>query len=156
MMIRLYYDWSTDSLMEESVRLTNQQMAMEASKASMTRSKSVYQQRNLGTIKQRKQEKHEDSDSGAAEMVMRILRMRPDALDFLQQQMGTLSLVQEKQKKPTRLLGSIRGRGKSRANRGGGSSRGGGGIGHRLNMSVNRLPPVPSPPPVEKKWNQYS
>lgn len=76
MLIRLYYDWSTDNLMEESVRLTNEQLKASAKASGATRSKSVYQQRNLGTIRQRKKEKHEEADSGAAEMVMRILRMR--------------------------------------------------------------------------------
>lgn len=76
MLIRLYYDWSTDNLMEESVRLTNEQLKASSKAGGAIRSKSVYQQRNLGTIKKRKQEKHEEADSGAAEMVMRILRMR--------------------------------------------------------------------------------
>lgn len=76
MLIRLYYDWSTDNLMEESVRLTNEQLKASAKANGAARSKSVYQQRNLGTIRARKQEKHDEADSGAAEMVMRILRMR--------------------------------------------------------------------------------
>ena len=76
MMIRLYYDWSTDQLMEECVRLTNQQLTAPVASKGVARSKSVYQQRNLGTIRERKREKNEDADSGAAEMVMRILRMR--------------------------------------------------------------------------------
>lgn len=45
----------------------------------MVRSKSVYSQRNLGTIKQRKREKRQDKGKdyrGTAEMMMRILRMR--------------------------------------------------------------------------------
>lgn len=76
MMIRLYYDWSTDQLMEECVHLTNQQLARPVDLKGVARSKSVYQQRNLGTIRERKKEKIEEADSGAAEMVMRILRMR--------------------------------------------------------------------------------
>lgn len=75
-MIRLYYDYSTDDLMTESVRLTNAQLTNPVNTKAVARSKSVYQQRNLGTIRQRKQEKNEEADSGAAEMVMRILRMR--------------------------------------------------------------------------------
>jgi hypothetical protein len=62
--------------MRESVNLTNQQLVAPSGGKGMSRSKSVYQQRNLGTIKQRKQEKQAESDSGAAEMVMRVLRMR--------------------------------------------------------------------------------
>lgn len=62
--------------MEECVRLTNQQLAGPANNSVVARNKSVYQLRNLGTIKQRKRAKNEEADSGAAEMVMRILRMR--------------------------------------------------------------------------------
>ena len=83
MMIRLYYDWSTDQLMEECVRLTNMQLTGPANSKGMARSKSVYQQRNLGTIRERKKEKNEDADTGAAEMVMRILRMRSVESTFL-------------------------------------------------------------------------
>lgn len=40
------------------------------------RAKSVYQQRNLGTIKQRKKVKQEEKEVGNGETIMRILRMR--------------------------------------------------------------------------------
>lgn len=151
MMIRLYYDWSTDQLMEECVRLTNQQLTTPISGKGIARSKSVYQQRNLGTIRERKKEKNEEADTGAAEMVMRILRMRPGALDFLQQQMTTLNLVQEKQHKPTRLLGSIRGRGKGRAGRGG---RAPPLPTNRLSAAFGELPSIPKPDP-HQQFRQY-
>lgn len=73
--IRFYYDWSTDRLMEECVRLTSLQLSMPSTKG-VARTKSVYQQRNLGTIRQSKQDKHDNGDSGEPEMIMRILRMR--------------------------------------------------------------------------------
>lgn len=153
MMIRFYYDWSTDQLMEECVRLTNLQLTGPTNAKGIARSKSVYQQRNLGTIKEHKKEKNEDADTGAAEMVMRILRMRPGALDFLQQQMTTLNLVQEKQHKPTRLLGSIRGRG-----RGGRASRGGRApplpSSNRLSASLIAVPQIATPP-APQQFRQY-
>lgn len=42
----------------------------------ISRNKSVYQQRNLGTIKRRKTEKKKDQEPANCEMIMRILRMR--------------------------------------------------------------------------------
>jgi hypothetical protein len=40
------------------------------------RAKSVYQQRNLGTIKERKKEKRDEKEVSNGETIMRILRMR--------------------------------------------------------------------------------
>jgi hypothetical protein len=40
------------------------------------RAKSVYQQRNLGTIKDRKREKSKQAENSNGEVIMRILRMR--------------------------------------------------------------------------------
>ena len=40
------------------------------------RAKSVYAQRNLGTIKERKKEKREEKEVTSEETIMRILRMR--------------------------------------------------------------------------------
>ncbi len=40
------------------------------------RAKTVYSQRNLGTIKERKREKKEDEQHGNGDMILRILRMR--------------------------------------------------------------------------------
>ncbi|KAI0270838.1 hypothetical protein BGY98DRAFT_234507 [Russula aff. rugulosa BPL654] len=53
--IRLYYDWDTDMLMEECVRAMQQ--TLRAAPSIKKRAKSVYSQRNLGTIKDRKREK---------------------------------------------------------------------------------------------------
>jgi hypothetical protein len=91
--IRLYYDWDTcvfilrcgtyladtvvsgrDMLMEECVRAMQQ--TLRASPSIKKRAKSVYSQRNLGTIKDRKREKKEEKEVGGGETIMRILRMR--------------------------------------------------------------------------------
>ena len=40
------------------------------------RAKSVYNQRNLGTIKERKKEKNKESDTSSDQTILRILRMR--------------------------------------------------------------------------------
>lgn len=90
--IRLYYDWHTDALMEECVRLMQQRLRV----AQPTkRAKSVYALKNLGTIrdkkKERKEEKEKDDTSGS-EIIMRILRMRPGTSEFIGQQMQILAL----------------------------------------------------------------
>ena len=100
MSIRLHYDWSTDALMEvstpsSSLRQLVQNQAdllfsppkqcVRDSQASlrkagtMRRAKSVFQSKNLGTIKDRKREKKakgEQGNAGNADIIMRILRMR--------------------------------------------------------------------------------
>lgn len=62
--------------MEECVRAMQQ--TLRAAPSIKKRVKSVYAQRNLGTIKERKQEKKEGMDAtGTSEQIMmRILRMR--------------------------------------------------------------------------------
>ena len=40
------------------------------------RAKSVYAQRNLGTIKERKKEKQQETEVTSEQTIMRILRMR--------------------------------------------------------------------------------
>lgn len=88
--IRLYYDMHTcalscsrfsvrltvcrDQLMEECVRMMQQNLRVEPTVKK--RAKSVYQQRNLGTIKDRKREKRKQQEPASGEMIMRILRMR--------------------------------------------------------------------------------
>jgi hypothetical protein len=53
-----------------------------AARTAISRNKSVYQQRNLGTIKARKiQKKQTQSTSG--DMILRILRMRPNCIEFV-------------------------------------------------------------------------
>jgi hypothetical protein len=65
-----------DMLMEECVRMMQQ--TLRASPSIKKRAKSVYSQRNLGTIKDRKREKKEEKERevGSGETIMRILRMR--------------------------------------------------------------------------------
>lgn len=60
------------------------------------RGKSVYQQKNLGTIRMRKREKREEKKQEPAngEIILRILRMRPGTRDFISQQMQFISQVQ--------------------------------------------------------------
>jgi hypothetical protein len=60
--------------MEECVRMMQQ--SMRASPSIKKRAKSVYNQRNLGTIKERKKEKKEQKEVSNGETIMRILRMR--------------------------------------------------------------------------------
>jgi len=52
------------------------QQTLRASPSIKKRAKSVYSQRNLGTIKDRKREKKEEKEVGGGETIMRILRMR--------------------------------------------------------------------------------
>ena len=52
------------------------QQTLRASPSIKKRAKSVYSQRNLGTIKDRKREKKEEKEVGSGEIIMRILRMR--------------------------------------------------------------------------------
>jgi len=74
MSIRLYYDMHTDQLMVECVKTMQQNLGSEPTMKK--RAKSVYQQRNLGTIKDRKREKRKQQEPTSGEMIMRILRMR--------------------------------------------------------------------------------
>ncbi|EJU00294.1 hypothetical protein DACRYDRAFT_54447 [Dacryopinax primogenitus] len=94
MSIRLYYDWDTDTLMEECVRMMNQRLRVAPSLRK--RGKSVYQQKNLGTIRKRKKEKREEKkqDGSGGETILRILRMRPNSRDFIAQQMQFIHQVQ--------------------------------------------------------------
>nr|QBH67539.1 C2 domain protein [Ustilago esculenta] len=93
----LLHDQSTDELMMECVRGMQAKMRR-AGTQRRAKNKSVLQQRSLGTIKKRKQEKkEEDSDAaatGSLDMAMKLLRMRPGTGDFLQQQMATMHTLQ--------------------------------------------------------------
>ncbi|EIW76820.1 cytoplasm protein [Coniophora puteana RWD-64-598 SS2] len=96
--IRLYYDWHTDALMEECVRVMQQ--SLRESVPVKKRVKSVYNQRNLGTIKERKKEKKEEKEvSSNGETIMRILRMRPNTSDFIAQQLQLMTAMQAEQEK---------------------------------------------------------
>ena len=93
--IRLYYDWHTfvsqlsprvflltwkvftnrDALMEESVRLMRN--TLRSTSTINKRAKSVYHSKNLGTIKDRKQQKQQTAgEDSSREIILRILRMR--------------------------------------------------------------------------------
>lgn len=97
--IGFFYDQHTDSLMEECVRVMQQQLRKETSNnQSVSRNKSVYQQRNLGTIRKRKADKKKlDHETISSELIMRILRLRPGTSDFLQQQISTMVSVNAQQ-----------------------------------------------------------
>jgi hypothetical protein len=63
--------------MEECVRMMQQSLS--SAPTMKKRAKSVYAQRNLGTIKERKKEKRQEKEVTSEETIMRILRMRYDA-----------------------------------------------------------------------------
>jgi hypothetical protein len=65
-----------DALMEECVRMMQQ--SLKSTPTMKKRAKSVYQQRNLGTIKERKKEKREEKEVNNGETIMQILRMRSE------------------------------------------------------------------------------
>lgn len=90
----LHHDSSTDALMEACVR--EMQLRLRRAPTKKTKNKSVLEQRSLGTIKKRKQDKkvdHEEQDN--LELILRLLRMRPHTGDFLQQQFATLTALQQ-------------------------------------------------------------
>jgi hypothetical protein len=60
--------------MEECVRMMQQ--SIRASPTTKKRAKTVYSQRNLGTIKERKKEKRQEKEVSNGETILRILRMR--------------------------------------------------------------------------------
>ncbi|KAJ6630181.1 hypothetical protein B0H10DRAFT_1775171 [Mycena sp. CBHHK59/15] len=101
--IRLYYDWHTDALMEECVRMMQQ--SLRSSPTTKKRAKSVYTQRNLGTIKERKKEKREEKEVSNGETIMRILRMRPVfVLQFIAQQLQIMTAMQAEQEQRAKEL----------------------------------------------------
>lgn len=100
--IRLYYDWHTDALMEECVRMMQQ--SLRATPTVKKRAKSVYSQRNLGTIRERKKEKREEKEVTNGETIMQILRMRPNTSDFIAQQMKIMQQMQLEQEQRAKEL----------------------------------------------------
>ncbi|KAJ7468448.1 hypothetical protein FB451DRAFT_373271 [Mycena latifolia] len=100
--IRLYYDWHTDALMEECVRMMQQ--SLRSSPTMKKRAKSVYQQRNLGTIKERKKEKREEKEVSNGETIMRILRMRSGTSEFIAQQLQIMNAMQAEQEQRAKEL----------------------------------------------------
>ena len=100
--------------MEECVRMMQQQL--QKAPTMKKRAKTVYSQRNLGTIKDRKREKKQQTEVTSGEMIMRILRMRfesyflypsethyfilrPGTSDFIAQQMQIMARMQAEQEK---------------------------------------------------------
>lgn len=75
----LHHDANTDSLMEACVRELQQRLRRAPSKRA--KNKSVLQQRSLGTIKKRKQDKkgEEQDDSLDGEQQGFVLALRADA-----------------------------------------------------------------------------
>ncbi|KAG6861800.1 hypothetical protein C0995_011680 [Termitomyces sp. Mi166 len=100
--VRLYYDWHTDDLMEECVRMMQQ--GLRSSGTIKKRAKSVYSQRNLGTIRERKKEKRQEKEATSEETILRILRMRPGTSDFIAQQIQIMNAMQAEQEKRAREL----------------------------------------------------
>jgi len=98
--IRLYYDWHTDALMEECIRMMQQ--SLRGAPSIKKRAKSVYSQRNLGTIKERKKEKKKEQETSSEQIIMRILRMRPRTQDFIAQQLQIMTAMQAEQEQQAR------------------------------------------------------
>lgn len=90
----LFHDAPTDDLMESCVREMQKRLRRAPSKR--TKNKSVLQQRSLGTIKKRKADKRSEEQSmdDNLDVILRLLRMRPNTSDFLQQQFATMGRLQ--------------------------------------------------------------
>ena len=135
--------------MEECVRMMQQ--TLRSSPSIKKRAKSVYSQRNLGTIKDRKREKKEEKEISSGETILRILRMRyvlsnrfavsrcmptltlpsrSNTSDFIAQQLQILATMQAEQEQRERQQQ------KRKAQRPGGASR------------IPEVPPVPEIPPA--------
>jgi len=102
MSIRLYYDWSTDTLMEECIRMMQQ--SLRAAPSLRKKAKTVYNQKNLGTIRQKKREKKQSKDVSSGDVIMRILRMRPQTGDFLSQQLSIIASIQNQHEQKAQVL----------------------------------------------------
>jgi hypothetical protein len=128
------------------------QQTLRSSPSIKKRAKSVYSQRNLGTIKDRKREKKEEKEISGGETILRILRMRyvlsklesrllivclqltllsrPNTSDFIAQQLQILATMQAEQEQRERQQQ------KRKAQRPGGAAR------------IPEVPAVPEIPPV--------
>ena len=135
--------------MEECVRMMQQ--TLRSSPSIKKRAKSVYSQRNLGTIKDRKREKKEGKEVSGGETILRILRMRyvlstritvsrrmltltipsrSNTSDFIAQQLQILATMQAEQEQRERQQQ------KRKAHRPGGAAR------------IPEVPSVPEIPPA--------
>ncbi|KAM0747772.1 hypothetical protein T439DRAFT_304877 [Meredithblackwellia eburnea MCA 4105] len=143
-MARMYYDWTADALCEEAVRAMQRQLERKESGASgLGRTKSVLNQRNLGTIKARKKEKAA-AESSNVEVILRLLRMHPGQGDFLQMQINQLNI--QAQQVSRAGAGSIQRRhanGHSAGGAGGRRLSGLRGRGGRNGPAVPNLPTIP-------------
>ena len=90
----------SDALMEECVRMMQQ--SLRSAPTIKKRAKSVLTQRNLGTIKERKKEKRQETEATSEQTIMRILRMRPRTQEFIAQQLQILAAVQADQEQRAR------------------------------------------------------
>jgi hypothetical protein len=105
--------------MEECVRMMQQ--SLRTAPSTKKRAKSVYTQRNLGTIKERKKEKQQETEVTSEQTIMRILRMRyvmpllyygdlmliclrfsPRTSEFIAQQLQIMSAMQAEQEQRMR------------------------------------------------------
>ncbi|KAI6022903.1 hypothetical protein BKA83DRAFT_97293 [Pisolithus microcarpus] len=82
--IRLYYDWHTDTLMEECVPCARPVPVKK-------RVKTVYNQRNLGTIKERKKEKKQEKEMTE--------RGRSNTSEFIAQQLEMMANIRTQQER---------------------------------------------------------
>jgi magnesium-transporting ATPase (P-type) len=60
--------------MEECIRMMQQ--SLRAAPTLRKKAKTVYNQRNLGTIREKKKEKKQAKEVSSGDVIMRILRMR--------------------------------------------------------------------------------
>ncbi|CAJ0763272.1 4988_t:CDS:2, partial [Entrophospora sp. SA101] len=86
MKIQYYYVMDKESLKQDflQIKITS---SLNPKKKSLSASKSVLHQRNLGTIKHRKSEKRKHNQHDDGEIILRILRMHPGTKAFLKEQM---------------------------------------------------------------------
>lgn len=109
--------------MEECVKMMQQSLGANSTFVKK-RAKSVYSQRNLGTIRERKKERKQEKEvAGSEEIILRILRMRcvrflsarvcmvflhglgrSGTSDFIAQQIQIMSKMQQEQEKRAKEL----------------------------------------------------
>lgn len=132
------------------------QQSLRASPSVKKRAKSVYSQRNLGTIKDRKREKQQEKEVTNGETILRILRMRyaihllflkvlrrtltrpfrPGTSDFISQQLHAMTSMQAEREAQTQARSQNRRI--QRPRQGGGAS-------------ISMIPEVPPLPPLPPK-----
>ena len=145
----LLHDQSTDELMIECVRGFQAHLA----KAPAARTKSVLNQRSLGTIRKHKRVKAEEDQPSLTDMAMKILRMRPGTGDFLSQQLVSMNSLQQavsvKRPPPARRDGASRppGSGTEPRSRTPSGAQGGVQGGVQGVVPPSGVPPVPPVPP---------